>query len=166
MRFEPARLRRGELIVGASAIVLLAVMLLLEWYGLSGQTQRSARALGVATSVNGWHGLKTLRWLMLVTIAAALALAIVQGVCRPPALPVSLSVIVTVLSGLTSLALIYRVLISVPGPSGLLHQKLGAYLGLVSAFALTYGAFRSLREEAPRDAAGASIPAVKLGGKT
>lgn len=162
MQFEPARLRRGELIAGASAIVLLGTMLVLPWYGLGGEVQRSVRVLDIATSVNGWQGLETLRWVMLVTVAAGLALSILQATCRAPAIPVSLSVIVTVLGALTSLALIYRVLISVPGPDGLLHQKLGAYLGLLSAFALTYGAFRSLREEAPRHANGASIPTVTL----
>lgn len=149
--------------MGASALVLLALVFLLPWYGLSGEAERSAQALGISTSVNGWHSLTTLRWLMLVTIAAALALAILQGTRRAPALPVSLSVIVTVLGALTSIALVYRVLINVPGPSGLIDQKLGAYIGLLSALVLTYGAFRSLREEDPLDPArAAAIPTVSL----
>ncbi len=164
MQFEPSRLRRGELIVGAGAILLLALTFLFPWYGLSGEANRRAQALGVSTSVNAWHGLTTLRWLILVTIVAALALVILEGTRRAPALPVSLSVIVTVLGALTAIALIYRVLISVPGPNGLLDQKVGAYLGLLSAVALTYGAFRSLREEdRPDPARTAAIPTVSVG---
>lgn len=161
MQFEPSRLRRGEVIVGASAIVLLALIFLLPWYG------GSASGLGVSRSVDGWHGLPTLRWLMLATVAVAVALTALQGTLRAPALPVSLSVIVTVLGALTSLGLIYRVLIAVPGPSRVLHQKPGSYLGLVTALALTYGGLRSLREEdAPDRARTAAIPTVDLGRRT
>jgi hypothetical protein len=161
MEFEPSRLRRGEVIAGASAILLLAFMFLLPWYGFSGSAERSAQALGLPTSFNGWQGLSTLRWLMMATIVAALALAILQIACRAPALPVSFSVIVTVLGALTSLALVYRVLISAPGG---LDQRLGAYLGLLSTLALTSGAFRSLREEDPPDRLrSAAIPTVSLG---
>jgi len=84
---------------------------------------------------------------MLVTIVAALALAILQGTQRAPALPVSFAAIATVLGALTSLALIYRVLISVPQG---LDQRVGAYLGLLSALALTYGRFtRCARRRRP-----------------
>ena len=37
MDFDPSRLRRGEWIVGAGAVVLLASMFVLQWYGVSGQ---------------------------------------------------------------------------------------------------------------------------------
>lgn len=164
MRFDPSRLRRGELIAGVGAAVLLVAMFALPWYGLSGAAQRTGQALGLSTSVDSFNGLTTLRWLMLVTIAVTLALVVLQGACRAPALPVSLSAIATVLGAVTSLALIYRVLITLPGPSGLLGAKPGAYLGLVSVLGLTAGAFMSLREEDPEDPVRtAAIPTVPLG---
>ncbi len=162
MGFDASRLRAGEAIAGASAIVLLGLVFLTPWYGLAGGVHRVASAAGISGSVDGWHGLSTLRWLILVTIAAALALAWLQATRRAPALPVSLSVIVTVLGLLTVLALIYRVLIAVPGPGSLIEGKIGAYLGLVVAAALTFGAFRSLREETRRDGSEAVIPVVAL----
>ena len=110
--------------------MLLALIFLLAWYGVSGAAARSAQQVGLPTSLDGWHALQTVRWLMLVTIAAALALAILQGTQRAPALPVSFAVIATVLGALTSLALIYRVLISVPQG---LDQRAGAYLGAARA---------------------------------
>jgi hypothetical protein len=148
-----ARLRRGELIAGGAAIVLLALMFLTPWYGLTSTFARTAETLGVPTSANAWHSLAYVRWLMLLTIVAALLLVYFQAACKAPALPVSLSLIVTALSVLTALALIYRVLINVPGPDHLLEQKLCAYLGLLSALAIVYGGYASLRTEgvAPDD---------------
>jgi len=166
MEFDPSRLRRGEWLAGAGAALLLAFMFLLPWYGLSGSAGATAARSGGSTSLNAWHSLTTLRWLMLVTIVAALSLVFFQATRRAPALPVSLSVIVTVLGGLTALALIYRVLINAPGPDSLLDARIGAFLGLVGACALAFGALASLREEglSPRDARTA-IPTVTLTGE-
>jgi peptidoglycan biosynthesis protein MviN/MurJ (putative lipid II flippase) len=154
MDLKLSRLRSGEWIAGAGALVLLVTMLL-PWYGYAG-------ASGVA-QITGWDVFIRLRWLILVTIIAGLALAVLQAACRAPAIPVSLSVIVTVLGALTSLWLIYRVLISVPGSDGLLDQKPAAYVGLASALALTVGGFRSLRQEdRPDPARNAEIPIIAL----
>ncbi|MGI9183713.1 MAG: hypothetical protein ACR2GZ_01915 [Solirubrobacteraceae bacterium] len=148
---DASRLRRGEVIAAAAAIVLLVALFLVSWYGLSGAVQRSAAALGISTTISGWDALTTLRWLILVTAVVGLALGFAQATSRAPAFPASLSVIATVLGALTSLTLIYRVLINVPGPSDLVGARPGAYLGLASAVALTAGAFLSLREEDPAD---------------
>jgi hypothetical protein len=147
MRFDPSRLRRGEWIAGASGLLLLAFMLALKWYGLSDLLAPTARRLGLATSVNGWHGLTHIRWLVLVTALAALALAYLQGARPAPALPVAMSVIVTTLGLLAVLALLYRVVINPPGADDVLTQKAGAYLGLAAAVALAYGGFLSMRQE-------------------
>jgi len=147
MDFDLSRLRRGEWIAGTSALVLLACLLLLQWYG----------------SLNGWHGLTHLRWLVLLTILAALALVYSQASRRAPAIPVTMSMIVTVLAGVDAIALVYRVLIDPPGGASSAHA--GAYLGLVSALALAYGGYRSMRTEgiAERDQVDA-IETVSLGG--
>jgi hypothetical protein len=60
---------------------------------------------------------------------------------------VTLSVIVTFLGLLTVLVLIYKVLINVPGANALIEAKVGAYLGLASAVAVTYGGYESIRRE-------------------
>ncbi len=154
MGFDPSRLRRGEWIAGAGAVLLLAFMFLLNWYGLKGTFAPTASTLGISTSVNAWDGLTNLRWLMLITIVVALALVYFQGTRRAPAIPVTLSLLVMLLGGLTVLLLIYRVLINQPGPGDLVSAKLGAYLGLVAAAAITYGGYKSMRTEgiAPKDA--------------
>jgi hypothetical protein len=163
VEFAPSRLRRGEVVVGVSSLLLLVFMFALPWYGLSGEAG-SAATPGLSTSVTGWNGLTNVRWLMLVAIIAGLSLSVLQGTQRAPALPVSMSVIATVLGGLAVLALIDRVLIDVPGPSGLVDRKAGAFLGLLSACGIAYGGFRSLREEDPRnEEAVAQIQVVRLG---
>lgn len=147
MDFDAGRLRRGELLAGTGAVLLVVFLVAGKWYGHG------------ATSRTGWQALTALRWLLLVTIAAALALAAAQVICRSPAIPVTLSLIVALLGPISVLALIYRVLINAPA-----HEQAGAYLGLLSAVAIAYGGYLSLREEgisrrdAPRD-----IPVVRPG---
>jgi hypothetical protein len=150
--------------VGAASVVLLASMFVLDWYGLTGGSQPTAGALGVHTSVNGWDGLTTIRWLMLLTALVGLALAYLQAARRAPALPVTTSVIVTVLGIVTVLALLYRVLINAPGPDSAVTVKAGAYVGLISAVAIVAGGYASMRHEgiAEKDGPG-PIETVSLG---
>jgi hypothetical protein len=149
---DPSRLRRGELIVGASVVVLTISTFALDWFGVSG---------GGGTSVNGWDGLTNVRWLMLLAIVCAILLVVAQATRRAPAVPVALSVAVTVVAIPTALALIYRVLINQPDGSG--GVKVGAFVGLASALALAYGGYESMRQEgiAPRDAP-AEIETIRL----
>ncbi len=147
MNFDPSRLRSGELIVGASALLLLASMFILDWYGLTRTFSPTAEGLGLPTAVNAWDGLRIMRWLLLLTAGSALALVYFQATRRAPALPVTLSGLVTVLSLITVLCLVYRVLINQPGAGEVVQARVGAYVGLLSAVALFYGAWRSLRQE-------------------
>jgi hypothetical protein len=161
IELEFSRLRRGELIAGVSGIVLLASVLLLPWYGTSGTA-----ALGGSSSVSGWSSLSILRWLILLDSLTALGLALSQAALRAPAVPVTLSVLATALGVPTAIAVIYRVLINLPGPDNLIGQRFGAFFGLLAAVALVYGAFTSLRQEgiASSDAV-AAIPTVRPAGE-
>jgi hypothetical protein len=101
---------------------------------------------------------------MLLTVVCGLALVYLQAARRAPAIPVSVSVIVTVLALLTVLVLIYRVLINEPGSDAVIEQKPGAFVGLASAVAIAVGGYLSMREEgiAERDAP-PEIETVSLG---
>lgn len=156
MEFKLSRLRSGEWLVAVSTVVLLVVLVALPWYGYASDEH-------ISVTITGWQEFTHLRWLLVLTIAGGLALVVSQAACRAPAIPVTLDVILVVLAALTSLWLIYRVLIQVPGSDGLLVQKPAAYVGLASALALTIGAFRSLRTEDPPDLArNAAIPTIEL----
>lgn len=165
MDLDPSRLRRGEWVAGAGAIALLASMFALPWYAVKTPYRPTASLSGVATSPNGWNSLSHVRWLLVVTIVAALALAYFQATRRAPALPVTFSVIATVLSLISVLVLIYRVLINAPGNDAIVDERVGAYVGLASACVILYGAFASMRREgiAQRDGP-PEIEAIRAGG--
>jgi hypothetical protein len=131
MELSLARLRRGEAVAGLSGGALLVILFALSWFqdGSSG------------TPSTGWAGLPVLRWLILVTSAAALALAVTQATRRAPAIPVMLSVFVTVLGAVTTVALILR--LATTGSS----LQVGAWLGLLASIGVTVGGFSSLRQE-------------------
>jgi hypothetical protein len=165
MDVELSRLRRGEVVAGLGGLVLLFSLFVTTWYGTTGPISPTAALLGASTSYNGWHALTDLRWLILITGALAIALAYFQATRRAPAIPVTLSVIVSVLALLTVLFLIYRVLINVPGPDSVIDRKAGAYLGLISSLAILYGGFASLRQEGTLPSDGpAEIPTVSSHG--
>lgn len=150
MEFVPSRLRRGELLAGASAILLLVFLLAAKWYDRPGG------------SLTGWQALTNLRWLELATIALAFGLVLVQMTRRAPAVPATMSLLVTVIGIVCVLALIYRVLISAPA-----HEQAGAFLALASALGIAGGGYLSLRQEgiARRDEP-REIPVVRPGGGT
>jgi hypothetical protein len=135
MQHITTRIRRGEAVAGLGAALLLALLFLTPWFRFGSGAGR------VATDADGWHGLPTLRWLIVVTALTGLLLLISQATRRAPALPVTLSVISTTLGALTTLALIIRL----PTDSG--SPLVGAFAGLLAAAALTVGGFMSLRRE-------------------
>jgi hypothetical protein len=126
MSFNPGRLRLGEVLAGAAAVALLVLLLAVHWYGAK----------------TGWQVLAAARWAVLVSVAAALVLVTAQATRRAPALPVTMSLLTTVLGLLTAVWLIYRVAVS---PAS--NERAGAWLGLLSACVMTASAFWSLRQE-------------------
>jgi hypothetical protein len=162
VRFQWSRLRRPEIVAGVAAVVLLVAMFVLPWYGYKGDLAPLAARLGVSTSRDAWHSLSTTRWLMLLTVAAALALVYLQATRPAPALPATFSLFAWLLGGLTSLVLIYRVLINVPGPNDVVSRDVGGYVGLLASIAIGFAGYRSLRDEglAPQDAA-KDIPTIQ-----
>jgi hypothetical protein len=161
VKLDLKRLRWPEWLVGAGGLVLLGSTLLLPWYTLTPSGGPPSSALGSQhlVEVDGWNGLHHARWLVLVTVILALALALFQATRRAPAIPVTLSVFAAILGGLTWIWMVYRVLISPPGGSA----EAGAFIGLLSALAIAYGGYASMRMEgiAASDAP-AEIPMVRL----
>jgi hypothetical protein len=130
MDFKPARLRRGEIVAGVGGLALLVFLFALPWL-----------SAGSGRTSTGWSGLPILRWLVVVSALTALALAFTQATRSAPAIPVTLSVFVTVLGALTVILLIIRLLTT--GSS----LEAGAWLGLLAAIGITVGGFLSMREE-------------------
>jgi hypothetical protein len=134
------RLRFGEMIAAAGAAVLFLVMFL-DWYGPEGGTG----------GASAWESFTFIDLILFVTIVVAIGLAVLTMTQRTVALPLSASVLVTALGALSTLLILYR-LINEPGfelgiPDSLITIKFGAYLGLLSAAAIAFGGFMSMRDE-------------------
>jgi peptidoglycan/LPS O-acetylase OafA/YrhL len=122
-----ARLRVGEWIAAVAAIVLVAGLFALHWYG--GADPR-----------DGWQALPTLRWWILVDAAVGLVAALAQA-RRGPAVAAALDVVALVLASLTVLLLAIR--LATTGAS----LAAGAFVGLAASIALLAGVFLALRAE-------------------
>lgn len=150
----PPRVKVGELLSAGSAAVLLVVMFATEWYGVAGVPDPSFARPAISTAENGWNGLTTIRWVILATIVAAIGSVFLHVSQREHGTKTDTSRVVAALGALTSLLLIYRVLIALPGDGKALDQKLGAFLGLLCALAIAWGGYESIREQ--RASAGAA----------
>jgi hypothetical protein len=139
----------GEQIAGIAGLALLLIMFLFAWYSWPNAG---------ATSLNGLDAFDAYSdWLDLILVLAAfsgMALGLFgTGVAR---LPVSLSVVTTVLAGLSAV-LILIFIVSTPSPpnfgagnglvEGDLGVEIGAWLGLIAAIALAFGGYRAMQEE-------------------
>jgi hypothetical protein len=148
MNFDVTRLRRADRIVGVSAIAFLIVLFGFKWFGFSS----NIHYLG-GDSLNGWHSFTNSRWIWLITILAGLGSIALVGMNRTLRGPLQPGVIVAGLGALSVLLILYRI-VHHPAASasiGALHFswgiKLGIWLGLIAAAALTYGAYRQMRAE-------------------
>lgn len=144
---RPARIYRGELTSAVSALALLVLMFFTEWYGVAGVPDPSAARPAISTAENAWNGLSIVRWVMLATIIVALGSVVLHATQRSHGTRTDTSLVVVTLGSLTSLLLLYRVLIELPQTSKVIDQKLGAVLGLACALAITLGGFESVREQ-------------------
>ena len=131
------RVRAGDIVVGAAALVLL-VALFRTWY-----TVPSYRNL------NAWEAFGVVDVLLALIALLGIVLALSQVVGRGPALPVALGVITTTLALAATLLVLYRIL-NQPGPNEAIDVRYGAYLGLLAALGVFLGAWLSLSDERPR----------------
>ena len=158
MRFDPTRMRRGEWIAGAGGLLLLVALFLFEWYGLRVGLSAIHDSVTIDVTANGWHAHTILRWLMLLTVVAALALWALTALAPTDAIPLSAAVAAVVIGGITTLCLAWRVLIDEPGPNKLVSVEAGAWIGLLAAALVVVGAWLSMRDE---DRSG-PLPAVPV----
>jgi hypothetical protein len=144
---RPPRIYRGELTSSIGALLLLALMFLTKWYGVAGVPDPSAARPAVSTAENAWTGLSSVRWVMLITIMAALGSVVLHASQRSHGARTDTSRALAGLGSLTSVLLLYRVLIDLPDASRVIDQKLGAFLGLICALGIALGGFESIREQ-------------------
>jgi hypothetical protein len=134
------RVRAGDIVTGAAAVLLLASMFM-EWYSVGSRED----------GLSAWAAFNFVDLLLALVALLGIALALSQVVGRGPALPVALGVITTTLGLAASLLLLYRIL-NQPGPNDAIDVSYGAYLGLLATLGVFLGAWLSLSDERPRPA--------------
>jgi len=129
------RLRPGEIVAGAAALLLL-VSTFLEWYTVRGRTE----------GLSAWAAFTVVDVLVCLVALLGIALFASQIAGRGPSLPVALEVVTTTLALAATLLVLYRIL-NQPGPNEFVAAELGAFLGFVSALAIAAGGWTSMRDE-------------------
>jgi hypothetical protein len=155
---RPPRIRVGALVSATSALALLVIMFATKWYGVAGVPDPSAVRPAVSTAENAWHGLTVTRWVLLATIVAAIGAVVLHASQRRHGNKTDTSLIVAALGALSSVLLIYRVLIVLPSANRVIDQKLGAFLGLLCALGIAWGGYEAIREQRARIRAAGVAP--------
>ena len=156
------RLNQGEKVAGVSGILLFLIMIIFKWFGVEvtgGAGTFVISITGESRNAFGAYGFTDI--VLLLTCIAAVALALLAAYEGEVGLPVAASAIVTGF-GVLSVVLIIISIISPPsfldvsGPNIDYTRKIGVWLGLIAAGAVTVGAYMAMQEEGTsfRDEAG------------
>ena len=171
MSFDISRLRRADWIVGGGAIFLFIFLFFFKWYGVSVSGASPLGGVNVGSSATGWDAFTNSRWIWLITIIVALGSVVMVAGQRKLEIPVQPSVIVAGLGAIATLLILYRI-IKHPSAStsvGTFHAsagiKIGIWLGLIAAAAITYGGYLQMQAEGTslsdvREQAGDAFSAV------
>jgi hypothetical protein len=146
------KLSPGEKIVGGSAILLFIFMFFFDWFGV-----KVSDVSGFSGTISGeggsaWDALEFIRFVLLLTVIAALVLVGLRlsDSTYEPSVP--LSTVVTVLGVISVLLILFRILdpptfAEVGGISFDATLKVGIFLGLIAAGGVAYGGYSAMREE-------------------
>jgi hypothetical protein len=157
MSSAASRLRGADRLVAVGAVALLAFMFLFDWYGgsVTGLLPGS-HITGATLSSTGWETFTASRWIWLATIVAALGSVSIAGIAAGAGRregPLQPSAIVAGLGAISTALILYRIAHH-PGPSasgGGVHAsygiKLGIWLGLLAALAITLGGYLGAQAE-------------------
>lgn len=142
------RLHTGELVTGAASLLLLVVMFL-GWFeptDVFGDT---------GVSFSAWEAFSAIDVILALTALTGLVLVGLTLTQRTAALPVTAAVIVTALGFLSTLLVLFRVLIDQPGfgvgvPDVAIDNTIWAWVGLLCCVGIVLGGYLTLRDESSR----------------
>src|SRR5690242_20387130 len=142
------RLSTGEKIAGGSA-VLLFIFMFFDWFKVDVSSGDGLFSLSVGG--NAWEAFTYTDLWMMLTILVVIAVVVIRVSDALVEPPVSLNAVAAVLGAISVLLIIYRI-IDPPGDTGGvpgvdINPAIGAFLGLIAAAGITYGAYRAMQEE-------------------
>jgi hypothetical protein len=149
---EVDKLSTGEKVSAVSAI-LLFVFMFFDWFGaeVSGVPGFSG-SVETGAAGSAWDALDVIPIFLMITIVAAVGVALIRLTDADLEPPVSLNAIVAGLGGLAVLLILYRI-IDPPGGGSFggvsvdITLKFGIFLGLIAAAGIAYGGYSAMREE-------------------
>jgi hypothetical protein len=156
MSFDLSRLRRSDWMVGGGAVAFFIFLFFFNWYG--GSYKGSVPVSGsfsASSSASGWDTFTNSRWIWLITIVVSIGAVVLVAGQRKLDLPVRLSTVVLGLGALSTLLILYRIIhhpsggASFAGASFSYGIKIGIWLGLIAAAAITYGGYLMMGEDDP-----------------
>jgi hypothetical protein len=136
---DSSRLRTGELLAGIAGIALF-VFLFFDWFG--GGTTTSGNFTIIESSRSGWDSLTDLPgFLIIMSGVAGIALAYLAAAGQRVNVPVRRGATTALLGALAVMLILWRMFAGSP------TLKIGVFLGLAAAVAITAGALMALAED-------------------
>ena len=141
---DSSRLRTGEIVAGIGGIALF-VFLFFDWFG-GGAEVSGSLVNGTATlshpGISGWDALADLPgFLIILSGVSGIALAYLAAAGQRVNIPVRRGAITALLGVLAVLLILWRMFAGSP------TLKIGVFLGLAAAIAITAGALMALGED-------------------
>ena len=141
---DSSRLRTGEIVAGIGGIALF-VFLFFDWFG-GGAEVSGSLVNGTATlshpGISGWDALADLPgFLIILSGVSGIALACLAAAGQRVNIPVRRGAITALLGVLAVLLILWRMFAGSP------TLKIGVFLGLAAAIAITAGALMALGED-------------------
>jgi hypothetical protein len=159
--FDRNRLSQGELIAGIAGVVLL-IDLWFSWYGITVSAGGGfLNRFSIGASANAWESFGVIDIILFLVALIAIGVAVLRALDRLPEMPYPPGALLTVAGAVALLLIVFRIIdppIDTQGIQGIdVSRKIGVWLGLLAAAAITYGGWRAMQE------AGVSVGGLAAG---
>jgi hypothetical protein len=146
---DSSRISFGETIAGVSA-VLLFIFMFFPWYGATAKVGNSQVS---GANANAWQAFSFIDILLFLVVIITVGLVIARAADQiPPNLPAPPGMLIVGAGALAVLLILFR-LLDTPGEDVVgfgvnvdVGRKIGVFLGLIAAAALTYGGWTAANE--------------------
>src|SRR3954470_2344555 len=166
VEFDRNRLSQGELIAGIAGLVLL-IDLWFKWYGVKVSGGGGLlKGFSIGVSASAWQVFSFIDILLFLIALIAIGVAVMRALNRMPEMPYPPATLVAVAGAVALLLILFRIIdtpVDTHGVNGIdVTRKIGVWIGLLSAAAITYGGWRAMQEgpAAVSSGGGAAAPAA------
>jgi hypothetical protein len=155
-------LSQGELIAGIAGVVLL-IDLWFKWYGVKVSGGGGLlKGVNFGVSANAWQSFGLIDIILFLVALITIGVAVMRALNNMPDMPYPPATLVTIAGAIALLLILFRIIdtpVDTQGVDGIdVTRKIGVWIGLLAAAALTYGGWRAMQES------GASFSDLSSGG--